>query len=393
MNGNRLLIIEDDPQILRLVATHATRLGFEVTELDDPGDFRNALRSVNPTAILLDLSLPHVDGIEIVRYLGRQRVRARVVLMSGHGTRILDTARRAAMAEGLRVLDILEKPFQARQLEATLLSMKRDEDVVDLADLHDAIEKNEFVMRYQIKARRTAESALEATSVEGLIRWQHPQLGLLSPASFLSLAEGSDAIFPLSQIALRTALQDRSQWEQQGLDVGIAVNFSPRLLSDWDLPNEVSKVLATTGVDPRSLTLEITERGITEDPVQAMEVLTRLRLKGVSVSLDDFGTGNATLIQLLRMPFSEVKLDRSMFENIESIAPERAVVSSLVKMFHYLQLEVCAEGLETQGALDHAVSFGCDLFQGYFLGRPIPPEEIPAAIAAGLPVPSVPNNA
>jgi EAL domain-containing protein (putative c-di-GMP-specific phosphodiesterase class I) len=218
-------------------------------------------------------------------------------------------------------------------------------------------------------------------------------LGLRSPASFLSLAEGSDAIFPLSQIALRTALQARRRWEQQGLDLGVAVNFSPRLLSDWDLPNEVSKVLVETGVEPASLTLEITERGITEDPVQAMEVLTRLRLKGLSVSLDDFGTGNATLIQLLRMPFSEVKLDRSMFENIEDTAQERAVVGSLVKMFHYLQLDVCAEGLETQGALDHAVEFGCDRFQGYFLGRPIPQEEIPAAIAAGLPTPSVANNA
>jgi EAL domain-containing protein (putative c-di-GMP-specific phosphodiesterase class I)/ActR/RegA family two-component response regulator len=388
VSGNRLLIIEDDPPILRLVEAHATRLGFDVTGLDDPSEFRNALRTCNPTAIILDLSLPTVDGIEIVRYLGRQRSQARVALMSGHGARILETARRAALAEGLRVLGTIEKPFREGHLEQALVSLRQDEEALGLSDLQEAIDKKQFVMRYQPKARCCKEGALTVQSVEALIRWEHPRLGLLSPDRFLSLAEGSELIFPLSTIALETSLRDRQTWAAEGLDLGVAVNFSPRLLSDWDLPDQIRKVLERTGVDASHVTLEITERGITEDPVQAMEVLTRLRLRGVGLSLDDFGTGNATLSQLLRMPFSEVKLDRTLFENVEQNPQERAVVSSLVKMFHYLQLEVCAEGLETQGVLDLAADFGCDLFQGYFIGRPMTPEMVPTAIAAGFPSPA-----
>lgn len=387
--GNRLLIIEDDPPILRLVEAHATRLGFDVTGLDDPSDFRNALRTCNPTAIILDLSLPTIDGIEIVRYLGRQRSRARVALMSGHGARILETARQAALAEGLQVLGTVEKPFREGRLEQALVSLRQDDDeTLGLSDLQEAIDKQQFVMRYQPKARCCEDGALTVSSVEALIRWEHPTLGLLAPNRFLSLAEGSELIFPLSTIALQTSLRDRQVWADDGLDLGVAVNFSPRLLSDWDLPDLVRKVLEQSGVDASHLTLEITERGITEDPVQAMEVLTRLRLRGVGLSLDDFGTGNATLSQLLRMPFSEVKLDRTLFENVEQNPQERAVVSSLVKMFHYLQLEVCAEGLETQGVLNLAAEFGCDLFQGYFIGRPMAPEMVPNAIATGFPSPT-----
>jgi diguanylate cyclase (GGDEF)-like protein len=242
-----------------------------------------------------------------------------------------------------------------------------------LGELRRGIADGELVLHYQpqLDAR-----TCRLQRVEALVRWLHPTRGLLLPAEFLPLAEQTRLIRPLTQWVVERALDDWRRWQDEGLDVGVAVNLSARSLGDEELPVELATLLAEHGAPPGTLTLELTESAVMADPFRAASILGRLSRMGVRLALDDFGTGYSSLAYLKRLPVDELKVDRSFVAHMAADADDAAIVRSTVELARSLRLGTVAEGVETADAFETLRAFGCDGVQGFLFSRPLPAAEI-----------------
>jgi len=238
-----------------------------------------------------------------------------------------------------------------------------------VGELRRAIANGELVIHYQPRVELTTG---DVHTVEALVRWDHPERGLLSPGEFLPLAEHTGMIRPLTGYVLDAALADCAGWSREGLRPGVSVNLSARDLLDADLPREVESLLSKHGVDPTLLEVEITENTILTDPERTRAVLERLRALGVTLSIDDFGTGFSSLGQLKRLPVDVLKIDRSFVMNMEHEENDDVIVRSTIELGHNLGLRVVAEGVETQETWSRLAQLGCDTAQGFFISRPLP---------------------
>ena len=253
-----------------------------------------------------------------------------------------------------------------------------------LGELRRALENKELVLFYQPKADiKTGK----VNSVEALLRWQHPEHGLIFPDDFIPLAEHTGLIRPLTLYVLNEALEQSHLWQQQGLTLNIAVNLSARNLLDAELPDDVARLLDTWHVDPSLLKLEITENTIMLDPPKALEVLTKLRDLGVGLSIDDFGTGYSSLSYLRKLPVDELKIDRSFVMSMTQSENDQQIVRSTIDLSRNLGLRVVAEGVETKEIWRDLAELGCDVAQGYYLTRPIPPQELVEWLAKPIDAP------
>jgi diguanylate cyclase (GGDEF)-like protein len=247
--------------------------------------------------------------------------------------------------------------------------------VARLAELRRAIADGELVLHYQPKVDLQTG---EVTGVEALVRWQHPVEGLLAPMEFLPLAERTALVGPLTTWVLEAALAQCAEWRAMGLDVPVAVNVSERSLHDRHFPREVGELLERADVEGSRLHLELTERGLIADLPTAMDVIERLHALGVRLSIDDFGTGYSSLARLLELPIQELKIDRSIVRDMERGDSGAAIVRSTIDLGHHLDLEVVAEGVESETTLRELRRLGCDAAQGYFLLRPQPAADVSA---------------
>jgi diguanylate cyclase (GGDEF)-like protein len=234
-------------------------------------------------------------------------------------------------------------------------------------ELRRAIDNDGLVVAYQPKASLEDGRIVGA---EALLRWQHPDLGFVTPDEFIPLAERTGLIVPLTTFVLDRALRQVAQWVADGFDTGVAVNISVRNLLDTDLPDEIGALLIRHGVEPRRLTLEITESSVMEDPARAIDVLERLHRIGIRLSVDDFGTGYSSLTYLKRLPVDEVKIDKSFVLTMATDAGDAAIVRSIIDLGGSLGLTVVAEGVEDTAAWERLAELGCDQIQGYALCRP-----------------------
>jgi diguanylate cyclase (GGDEF)-like protein len=241
--------------------------------------------------------------------------------------------------------------------------------------LRNALDQEQLVVHYQPKADlRTGE----VHSLEALVRWEHPERGLLPPAEFLPVAEQAGLMRELTLYVLDRSLAQCATWLGEGIDLSVAVNLSVANLVDDELPRDVSRLLAVHGVAPSHLQLEITENLIMADPARATEVITELAGLGVSMSLDDFGTGYSSLAYLKRLAVDEIKIDRSFVMGLTPDSEDAVIVRSTVELGRSLGLRVVAEGVETPSAWEQLEEYGCDQAQGYYLSRPMPAPEITA---------------
>jgi EAL domain-containing protein (putative c-di-GMP-specific phosphodiesterase class I) len=206
-------------------------------------------------------------------------------------------------------------------------------------------------------------------SVEALVRWDHPELGAVSPDEFIPVAERSGLIGLLTSRVLDSSLAAVADWRRQGEDLSIAVNLSTRSLHDADLVEEVARLLRRHDVPASRLTLEVTESSVMADPARATALLHQLRELGVRLSVDDFGTGYSSLSYLKRLPVQEVKIDRSFVTGLRDKGEDVAIVRAIVDLGRHLGLQVVAEGVEDQETWDLLAAMGCDLVQGWHLGR------------------------
>jgi EAL domain-containing protein (putative c-di-GMP-specific phosphodiesterase class I) len=206
---------------------------------------------------------------------------------------------------------------------------------------------------------------------EALVRWQHPEVGLLSPAAFLARAERTGFVRALTAAVLSESLRQFRRWSAAGHHVPVAVNLSPVLLDDLSLPDEIERLTLEGGVAPADVTLEVTESVAVARRQLAMDVLTRLRLKGFRLALDDFGVGFSSLIELQHMPFTELKIDKSFVAEAVSDPSARAIVDAVIGLAHRLSLRIVAEGIETQPIWSLLKAAGCDVGQGFLISRPL----------------------
>ena len=320
--------------------------------------------------------MPMLDGIELLRKLAEQHSEAAIILVSGMDRSVLETTDELGKSLGLNMVGVLNKPIDIDDLKIILeknfdpLKERRTQSLALTAeDLKKAIAENELVVHYQPQISLASGNVIGA---EALVRWQHPEHGLVFPDSFIPLAEESrELIGPLTYSVIETVLQDDVARRGSGVELNISINLSSRLLSDLSLPDKVDGLLAKYQFDPNRLLLEVTESGAMEDPSLTMDILTRLRLKNIRLSLDDFGTGFSSLVQLYRMPFNEIKVDKSFVMKVSKDKEAAAIARLTVDLGHSLGLEVVAEGIEDQYTYDWLKELGCEIGQGYFISRPV----------------------
>ncbi|HEX5886934.1 MAG TPA: EAL domain-containing protein [Pyrinomonadaceae bacterium] len=241
-------------------------------------------------------------------------------------------------------------------------------------NLRRAIQNEEFLIHYQ---PRVSVDSLAITGVEALVRWQHPQFGLVSPSEFIPLAEDTGLIVPIGEWVLRQACEQNRRWQDMGFaPIQMAVNISGRQFHDRDLSQTVVRIVNDSGLAPHHLELELTESSIMQNEEFAANVLTRWRNMGINISIDDFGTGVSSLASLKRLPIGALKIDQSFVRDANTDPDDAAIVMAIITLAHNLRLRVVAEGVETEEQLRFLQLLRCDEIQGYFFSKPLPAEKL-----------------
>lgn len=260
------------------------------------------------------------------------------------------------------------------QLYDLSMDAKAFEHIALENSLRRALERDELVIYYQPQA---SLSNGEITGLEALIRWEHPEFGLVLPSKFIPIAEDSGLIVPLGEWVIREACRQNKAWQDAGLQpVPVAVNLSARQFFEKRLPETISEALSETGLSAKYLTLEITESSTMHDVDYTTATLNRLKEMGIKIAMDDFGTGYSSLSYLKRFPLDMLKIDRTFVKGIPNDREDAVIISAIVALAHNLELMVIAEGVETEDQLMFLRSLKCDEMQGFYLGRPVPAKEV-----------------
>jgi len=385
------VMVVDDIRLVRDVASKLLRR-CGVTRISIYADGAEALAGLeriedNVDLILLDLNMPGMDGAEFLRHLAARNYIGRVALMSAESVRVLRTAEALARAHNLNIIGYIEKPLTLETIERVLGSIGSsaprvvadpDQPLAE-AELLNGISDGQIYIEVQPKVEIRTRQLI---GVEALARWRHPVRGVIPPGRFVPLAESGAAARPLFQAVLGQAVKALARWRALGLRLTVAVNISTVNLSQLSLPDEIAAEVAAVGLKPGDLVLEVTESLLIRDLTAALEVLTRLRLKGFGLSIDDFGTGYSSMEQLQRIPFDELKIDRQFVCGAAQDPAARAILSSSIRLARTLGMAAVAEGIETEEDWECALRLGCDIAQGYFIARPLPVEILPNWAAA-----------
>lgn len=377
-----LLVVDDEPDIGEFVQTVAEKIGFNAVATDCPETFKQ-LYDNDFQVVVIDLIMPGVDGVELIRFLADEGCQASIVLISGFDASVMNAAQTLATAQGLKVIGSLAKPFKYRDLAALIgeipqLTAKPDSDSKtppSEEELRAAISGGELVVYYQPKVLIAPRSLV---GVEALVRWQNPRLGFLAPNAFIPLAEESGLIDELTTIVLEQALGQCRDWLAAGIRTKVSVNMSSRTLTSLDIPERIVALVERYRLETSQLVLEVTETALLEKLVSSLDILTRLRMKGIQLSIDDFGTGYSSLQQLQRVPFTELKIDRSFLRDVDTDKDSSVIVEIMIELGHKLGMTVVAEGIETAAVWNLVAELGCDEAQGYFIGKPMPGAELAA---------------
>jgi EAL domain-containing protein (putative c-di-GMP-specific phosphodiesterase class I) len=376
-----LLTLDDEQDVVDMIGAIGARAGFRAVRCTSPLQLREIAESEQPDVIVLDLQMPGQDGVSSLRLLADAQSKAKIFLVTGMDERTIAAAEQYGVRRGLEIFTTMQKPFDPAELLAKLERVHAAIRPLTSTDLEQAIENGELAVHYQPIIRRFADNTWDVSAVEALLRWNHPIRGLVTPDSFVAMGEASGLSAAMTDFVLQKGIEQLKGWEARKLRIGLRVNVAATLISDIGFPDRLEAMLLEQALDPESLALEITETAMLEQTPEAFDILTRLRIKNIGLAIDDFGIGYSSLTQLFRMPFNEMKIDRTLVSKIVESKEASIMVDALVGLAHKLNLTACAEGVENQLTLDALGRFRCDHAQGFYISPPVPSAEIPSIIA------------
>ena len=392
MNALNVLILEDNPfQLMALHQMLNANQVFNVLAADSVAAAQQSLANRGRVDIAIcDLQMDGPDGLEMIRHLAETRQARAVIILSSTDTSVLDGAAHLARQQGLWVLGSLAKPASATALRKLLevysegiehdtaplpllqvsesLSLEALYPIAPGQRIDDTRVSEQWIAHYQPKV------SLEGTllGVEALVRWQHPQFGLLAPGRFMAAVEHAGLIAPLTWRMLELALKLSSEVLQaRGEALPVAVNIAPVMLEHVDFTQQILALLARFDLPPEVLTLEIVESSVLNTSTWQLESLMRLRLQGCKLSIDDFGTGASNIERLLQLPFSELKIPSEFVRGMAEDARKSAVVAGALIMARRMAMNVVVEGVETADDYQALQALGKPAVQGYFIARPM----------------------
>ncbi len=376
----QIVIVDDDQFQLKLLSHQLSMVGYKnVTAFDDGQTALDHMvgQVLDSTVVILDLNMPNMDGLEFLQKLQETKFTGALLLVSGEDERVLQSAEALASSYDLWVLGHLSKPVQQEQLQKylKLLVAQKEKSLVgekqyiyEATRLKQAIDCGELSNFYQPKVN--LESG-ELVGVEALVRWEHPEDGIVLPDSFIDLAEENELIDSIAQQVLSNALADSKKWQGLGINITIAVNISMYNLNTREFISYLENELLTSGINPQDLILEVTESKLMRDYSLVLDMLTRLRLRRVNLSIDDFGTGHSSMTQLRDIPFNELKIDRGFVHSACDNATLHGIFDGSIQLAKNLGIKTVAEGVENEDDWTFLGGSGCDLAQGFFIGKPM----------------------
>jgi EAL domain-containing protein (putative c-di-GMP-specific phosphodiesterase class I) len=379
----RILVLDDEVFILDVVRDMLAGLGnFDITVETDGSRALAALTERQIDLLICDLSMPDMDGVEFLRFAAATSFQGSVLLHSGMDDAVRKAAERLAKAHGLHILGAYKKIIERDSMMGALGRLGHyrrsgpetvSVDSLTIDELREGIANDRVEVYFQPKV-----SVYERTmvGVECLARWRHPSRGILPPAAFVHLIEQYALIDEFTLVVLRKSARLLGQWLREGHDFKMAVNVSMDNLNRLDLPEIMHRIVVEAGVPPSNIVFEMTETRLMDNLTVSLEILTRLRLKGFGLSIDDFGTGFSTMENLKRLPFNELKIDRAFVDGASGDLMARSILESSVRLGKVFDLTLVAEGVETKDDWDLIVTSGCDQVQGYYVAKPMPAEEL-----------------
>jgi EAL domain-containing protein (putative c-di-GMP-specific phosphodiesterase class I)/ActR/RegA family two-component response regulator len=376
-----LQILDDDVQYAGLLVDVAATEGWDAVAYHDPIEYLK--ENVPKSGILvLDLIMPGMDGIEVIRSLAKQKCKLSLILISGFDSRVLHSAQQLAEAHNIKVHASLTKPLSIGEFVSVLENIEADPNFdrkivlqqkpISVNELEQAIRENQFIPYYQplidLKTNKLH-------SLELLIRWQHPERGLITPDLFIPFSEQTKLINPITNIVIRHALKHAVALKDIGLNVPISINISSENIASLNFPEQLSLLIEEHKLKAENITLEITEGSVLGELTSSLDVLNRLRMKGFILSIDDFGTGHASLSQLYQAPFAVLKIDKGFVMRMLNDNEAMVIVKICIMLGNMLGMKVVAEGIESEEVWDELKKLGCDIGQGYWIKRPMPENE------------------
>jgi EAL domain-containing protein (putative c-di-GMP-specific phosphodiesterase class I)/CheY-like chemotaxis protein len=393
VNELSVLVADDSVTQRKHAQSICTELGLQdIYGAKDGRDALKVLLAHNVDVALIDLEMPIMDGVELLRSIAQEKCAKSVIILSAKDPILIASVGTMAEADGLHVLGTFQKPLQRDLLETSLLRYVRELKTADVSepapqsdvtviDFCNALDAGEITLAYQPKL---TVQGLILRGVEALARWKHPVKGNISPGVFIPLAERHGLIDTLTRELLVVAFKQKREWQQYGLRFHLAFNLSPLSLADSSLSDWLFELAQQYGIPPEEITLEVTENALLGELACAIRTLARLRLKGFNIAIDDYGTGFANAQQLSRVPATELKIDRSLVDQVSTRPQQGTILASTVDLAKNLKLITVAEGVETLEDYKILVALGVDQVQGFYFSKPLFPDDLLEWIKTGL---------
>lgn len=396
MKALSVLIIEDSKAQRLFMLELCRQMG--ITEIAEADNGRSALAVMDsrhePFDLLIcDLEMPDIDGIELINLLSARHIRSGLIIASGRERSLLSAVELMASTEGLYVLGALQKPVAEAELLALVRKYQQDDLkqkqaceqrerlLLGKEELQQALTERRFVLHYQPKIDF---ATVKLTGAEALVRLQGTDGQLIFPNDFIPLCERFGLIDELSYQVIELAIAQQQRWLAAGLSLSISVNLSAYSFEQSEFSARVIALIKDCAVPPNSLIFEVTETGVIKDIGRALAILTRLRLFGCGLSIDDYGTGYSSVKQLSQIPFTELKVDRSLVDGISTKAHLQVIFESTLSMCQKLGIELVAEGVERPDDWHYLQQAGCNIAQGYLISPPLPEQRFCQWVQNGM---------
>lgn len=377
-----VLLIDDSETILSYVTTVLENEYHieHIYQASSASEALQVLKSNNRFNLLfVDLNMPNVDGIQLLKHVSDLHFNGYVVLMTGVSSRIVASVESLITKYHLNFVGTLVKPIHLDDFIpifdkiGNFTPPEPRAEPLKTYEIIRAIKNNDLKVHYQPQVEINERKLI---GVEALCRLHHPRLGMVSPDRFIDKAEETELILHITMAVIKQAMKDWSKWQQLGLTINLSVNASPSSLQSDDFADSILALLIAHNMPPERLCIEITENILARDDAQELATINRLNMRGVKIALDDFGKEHATIDRVQKLPLNTVKFDKSYFLSFEKDRQYRSALNTSVAIAQQLNLRTCAEGIESRASLELASELRIDIAQGFFIARPMLAKEI-----------------